>query len=60
MDTPMTEQQKLIREANQLLRKAGFRPNGQPTKPVKTWNSTGESLRTISTPMGGMSGYRRR
>lgn len=54
------EEKKLEGEATKLLRKAGFRADGQPRDQKKTWDSTGESVRAISTPMGGKSGYTRK
>lgn len=54
------EIKKLEAEATKLLRKAGYKADGQPKDQQKSWDSTGESVRAISTPMGGKSGYSRK
>lgn len=54
------EREKLEREADQLLRKAGFKANGQPKDQKTSWDFTGESVRAVATPMGGQNRYSRK
>lgn len=44
---------ELVAEANSLLAQAGYKPDGRPTTAKRG------SVRAISTPCGGRSGFRR-
>ena len=50
---PQTHQKKLIKEADEFLRGAGFDAQARPT------GTKSASIRTIGTPMGGANTYRR-
>jgi hypothetical protein len=54
------ERKKLEEAATEFLKQNGLDRNGQPKDQKKTWDSTGQSVRAISTPVGGKSTWQRK